>query len=185
MWPFSRREKFQTPTWFYQTVIDKHTTLSLSPGRWVVTDGAHFTKDSVEVERITICDGFLDLKDTDDGIELLTIGYKAKIPEARRDDKVLVIDSGDMIFCCEDAFVRGGVTLKDRRICYAFFRIYYAYWKAEKMAGRDSSTMLVHDATQDCIGVIACPRWGDGAYRLEFDSSGEFQLLRAHLGESC
>ncbi|MBN2578182.1 MAG: hypothetical protein JXB10_04255 [Pirellulales bacterium] len=173
------------PNWDYFPMEDEEKTLSLSLGRWVVTDGAYFTKDSVEVERLTFHDGFLDVTQDPDGLELLTLGYKVETPIAKRDDKILVIDSGEMVFCCVDAFTQGGITLTNHRENCALDRVTYAYFKAARLAGKHSNAMLIYDANQDCIGIIARPKWGDGAYRLEFENAGEFQLLRAHLGESC
>lgn len=187
MWPFSRRPKFQMPKWTYLPIDDdEHTTLSLSLGRWVVTDGAYFTKDFVEIGYIPIHEGFLNLSQTPDGIGLLTLGYRVEKPAAKRDDKILVIDSGDMIFCCEDAFKQGGISLTDHRTSYAFHRTCYAFVKAARLGGKCSNIVLVHDdATRNCVGICASPMWGNGAYRLEFQSEGDFQLLRAYLGESC
>jgi len=186
MWPFSRHPKFQMPAWTYLPVDAEHTELSFSPGRWVVTDGAYVTKDVVDIGHITTNGGFLDLTQTADGLELLTLRYKTEPPVANRPEKILVIDSGDMVFCCEDAFKRGGITLTDHRTSYAFHRTCYAFVKAARLGGKRSKIVLVHDdATQDCVGICASPMWGDGAYRLEFESEGDFQLLRAHLGESC
>lgn len=185
MWPFSCRPEFQMPNWTYSPIDDEHTSLSLSLGRWVVTDGARFTKDSVEVGHITAPDGFVNLSQTPDGLELLTLAYKAETPPGKRTDKVLVIDSGGMVFCCEDAFGEGGITLTDHRTSYAFQRTCYAFVKAARLGGKRCNTVLIFDAGQNCIGICASPMWGDGAYRLEFDGTSDLQVLRAHLQESC
>jgi hypothetical protein len=171
--------------WTFLPNDDEHTVLSLALGRWVVTDGAYLTKDSVEIGPITTHDGFLDLLQTPEGLELLTFGYGVEMPVAKGAEKILVIDSGDMVFCCEDAFKRTGITMSDHRTSYAFGRTCYAFEKAARLAGKSSNTVLIHDANRHCIGISASPMWGDGAYRLEFERAGEFQLLRAHLGESC
>ncbi|MFL5244300.1 MAG: hypothetical protein ACJ8FY_19545 [Gemmataceae bacterium] len=96
------------PNWTYLPIDDEHTTISLSPGKWLVTDGAHFTKDTVEVGHITASDGFLDLSQTPEGLELLTFAFKTETPVGKRTDNVLVIDSGGMVLCCEDASGRAG-----------------------------------------------------------------------------
>jgi hypothetical protein len=185
MWPFSRRPQVQMSEWTFLPSDDAHTVLSLALGRWVVTDGAYLTKDSAEIGHITVHDGFLDLSQTPDGLELLTLGYRAEPPVAGRPEKILVIDSGDMVLCCEDAFIRSGITLTDHRTSNAFGRARYAFEKAARLAGKSSNTVVIYDANRNCIGISASPMWGDGAYRLEFESTGELQVLRAHLGESC
>jgi hypothetical protein len=50
--------------------------------------------------------------------------------------------------------------------------------------GQRSNTVLILDADRQCIGISARPMWADGAYRVEFESADDLQLLRAHLGES-
>jgi hypothetical protein len=83
-----------------------------------------------------------------------------------------------MVFCCEDAFKRDGIVLTDHRTSYAFE-------ETARLAGKSSSAVLIHDANRHCIGIFARPMFGDGAYRLEFGSAGEFEAIHAHLGESC
>jgi hypothetical protein len=185
VWPFSKRPRVDMSAWTFLPNDDEHTVLSLAPGKWVVTDGAYFTKDSVAIGPIVTHDGFLDLSLTPDGLELLSFGYRVEAPVAKRATKILVIDSGDMVFSCEDALKRSGITMSDHRTSYAFGRTCLAFEKAARLAGKRSNTLLIHDSNRLCIAISARPMWGDGAYRLEFDKAGEFQLLRAHLGESC
>ncbi|MFL5244302.1 MAG: hypothetical protein ACJ8FY_19555 [Gemmataceae bacterium] len=171
--------------WTFLPNDDEHTVLSLALGRWIVTDGAYLTKDSVAFGPIIAHDGFLDLSLTPEGLEFLSFGYRLDAPVTKGVEQILVIDSGDMVFCCEDAFKGSGISLSDRRTTYAFRRTCLAFENAARLAGKRSKTLLIYDANRLCIAITASPMWGDGAYRLEFDSVGDFQLLRAHLGESC
>jgi hypothetical protein len=171
--------------WTFLPNDDDHRVLSLALGRWVVTDGAYLAKDSVEFGPIISHDGFLDLSLTPDGLEFLSFGYRVEAPVAKGGKQILVIDSGDMVFSSEDAFKRSGISMSDHRTSYAFGRTCLAFEKAARMAGKRSNTLLIHDANRLCIAISARPMWGDGAYRLEHDSVGDFQLFRAHLGESC
>jgi hypothetical protein len=177
MWPFSRRPKFQMPAWTFRSVDDRHSTLSLSLGQWLATDGAYLTKDAIQFGPVAAHEGSLDIILDSDGQESLTVTYKVDAPIAKQATKVLVIDSGEMVLCCENAFKLGGITLTDHRTSYQLH-------KAVRRSCPDDNVVLIHDADQHCIGIIVTPKWGDGAYRLEFDSTGELESLKIFLGES-
>lgn len=115
MWPFSRRPKFQLPSWTFRSVDEEHSILSLSLGKWLATDGAYLTKDSVELGHIAARDGFLDLSRRPDGLESVTFGYKSEVRLIQQAGTVLVIDSGEMVICCEDALKEAGIIMSDHR----------------------------------------------------------------------
>ena len=48
----------------------------------------------------------------------------------------------------------------------------------------EADTVLINDADQGCIGIIAQPCWGDGTYGLHYERASEFELFRIELGES-
>ncbi|MBN1909318.1 MAG: hypothetical protein JW818_06240 [Pirellulales bacterium] len=177
---FSRRPKFELPGWTFRATNDVHTELVLAMGRWVVTDGAFLTKDALEMGQVTGRRGFLDLAQTQDGLKTLTLGHEAAPTEAGLTRHVLVIDSGQIVFCCADMFAQADVTLTDHRTSGAVTKA------ARNATGKSGANIvLIHDADEQCIGLVANPMWGDGAYRLESEDAGEFRLLRAHLDESC
>lgn len=178
MWPFSQRPKFHLPAWTFQSIEDEHTILSLSLGKWVATDGAYFTSDSVELGHVLTQDGFVDLVRSADGPESLTFAYRIETRAAQPTKKLLTIDSGDIVLCSQDAFNRGGITMADHRTSYMLHR-------AAQIACPGKKAVLIRDSDQHCIGIVVAPMWGDGSYRLEFRSRGEFQTLQIRLAESC
>lgn len=178
MWPFSRRTRFQLPPWTFQSVDGDHSILSLSLGRWFATDGAHLTSDSIELGSVTTNVGFLDLVRTSDGLASLTITCQAEIRENHREEDTLVIDSGCMFLCCEGAFKLGGLDLNERRTSYSLDR-------AAQKACPGKKAVLLLDAEEQCIGIVAVPMWGDGIYRLHFRKTGELQVFEVSLEDSC
>lgn len=173
MWPFPRRPRFQLPAWTFRPVDEDRIPLRLSPGRWLVTDGAHL-QHHVEVGRIAEPIASIDVQRNADGLRSLTLHYTPVFSLAKPPEEI-VIDSGDVVFCCEEAFIESKIT---RRTSGVLLR-------AARNACPGVDTVLIQDGRGDCTGLIATPPWGDGTYRLVFSTGDELECVRIDLDESC
>jgi hypothetical protein len=167
------------PSWTFRAADSGRTPVSLALGRWIATDGAYVTEDAVDVGRIAMPDGFIDMSRTPDGLASVTLGHRSSALEVPQTNKVLVIDSGAIVIGCDEALRAGGITMRDHASSYKVLA------EAGRVRAKDTDVVLIYDDKQRCIAIVGYPPWGDGAYRIEFHRAGDVQLVKALLGESC
>jgi hypothetical protein len=171
MWPFCRAPEFALPAWRFNAIVVPSQGIRFASGEWLVTDGAHVAQ-AVTIGQVFQRDGGVEVERNAEGlVQTVTLRYPGERGPSFHE---IVIDSGDVVVCCRNAFASSCIT--DRTSGRLLAAAHRQCPKAD--------VLIAQDGHGDCVALILSPPHGDGAYGLEHRAADGLQALRIELESS-